>query len=664
VAEVFRAEEEFRNKLLRPDMQDVDEDAGSEEEEEEGSGNYPEWAGVMMGEQACGEEDSGDTDLFMGDASTEWHKLSFDCAGNPGMMCQGFADQLADKETEKALRPPEAVTHEHFQSLTRGQKAAVQMVLNKMMELRQFQGSEHQVKPLRLIVAGTAGTGKTRIIKIINAAAHKLLGPQSIRNVAPSGTAAYLMGGRTLHSLFPIPIGPAQYKPMKPPRADRLIKLQQELDGVKCLCVDERSMIGTVVFGWMEFMLRMGMNMGQTASVAYGGLPILVLFGDDGQLPPVNSQRLFSSKSQSSSAGQMGQQLYSHITECIFLTDVVRQRGQACNTCSSRWHSPGALCNRLGEFLCKLRYQRSRVGVPCETIKEADVEWLRERQEHCLRLASGGSFDMESSIAIHPKVESVMAENRKQLEAMSRRNIPVVKCLAKDCGPCVRTKMKQGKGEYEFGQLPKKTLLCKGAPVMLTTNLCTEWGLFNGAMGTVVDIYFASGRMPSVDGQELPDVVFVDMPSYCGQEVVPGFPTLVPIGPRVVQECCGHECTRVQVPLRLCWAITVHKSQGMTIGSQQHMKAARIHLGDSNTEKWAAGAAFVQLSRVSEIQALCIEGPVDLDRFTFWSAGKQAVAVEDERLYQMHVRTLREHSWLGNEAAFGMMVQEYFNAPG
>ena len=87
------------------------------------------------------------------------------------------------------------------------------------------------------------------------------------------------MKGKTIHSLFPIPIGPAQYKPMKSPRADRLMRLQQELKGLTCLCLDERSMVGSVVFGWLEFMLRMGMNMGLTPNQEYGGLKIVLLFG-------------------------------------------------------------------------------------------------------------------------------------------------------------------------------------------------------------------------------------------------------------------------------------------------------------------------------------------------------------------------------------------------
>ena len=513
-------------------------------------------------------------------------------------------------------------------------------------------------------MAGTAGTGKTRVIQIINAAAHKLLGPKSIQNVAPSGTAAFLMGGRTIHSLFPVPIGPSQYKPMRATRADRLMRLQQDLAGVMILCLDERSMVGTVVFGWIEFMLRMGMNMGANSEKEYGGLPILVLFGDDGQLPPVNATRLFSSKAQSSNAGQVGQLMYSKIKDCIFLTEVVRQKGQACSTCSQKWHQPGALCDRLGSFLRKLWYSRSAIGKELGPVNETDMDWLREREQHRLSEGEAARFNSEFSLFLHPKVEDVMQENRGQLKVQSNKGIAVVKCLSKDCGPCVKRNMKKGKGEYEFGQMPRKTFLCKGAPVMMTTNLCTEWGLFNGSMGTVVDIYFAGGRKPSRDGKEHPDVIFVDMPAYCGPEVIPGHPHLVPIGPKEFKELCGHECSRVQFPFRMCWAITVHKAQGMTIGCQQQMKAARVHLGASDTDKWAAGAAFVQLSRVSEIGALCFEGPVDLDRFTMWSAGKQAVASEDGRLYEMHQKTLENEPWLVNEAGFELMVNEYFQQSG
>jgi hypothetical protein len=275
------------------------------------------------------------------------------------------------------------MNEEDFASLTGGQRAAVHKVIVKMLEIKRCEGDLSklsQVKPLRMIIAGTAGTGKTRVITAINSAGYFLLGPHSVKNVAPSGTAAFLMKGKTIHSLFPIPIGPGQYKPMKAPRADRLNKLQQALQGLTCLCLDERSMVGGVVFGWMEFMLRVGMNMGLTPNQEYGGLKILLLFGDDGQLPPVNASRLFSDKAQASNAGQAGQLQYSMIKQCIFLTDVVRQRGDPCYTCSTRWHEPGAECTRLRDFLLRLRYGNTSIGEQhYKQLEETEMEWLRER---------------------------------------------------------------------------------------------------------------------------------------------------------------------------------------------------------------------------------------------------------------------------------------------
>jgi hypothetical protein len=53
----------------------------------------------------------------------------------------------------------------------------------------------------------TAGTGKTLVINSIDAAGYHLLEPHSVKNVAPSCTAAFFIKGKTIHSLFPIPIG-------------------------------------------------------------------------------------------------------------------------------------------------------------------------------------------------------------------------------------------------------------------------------------------------------------------------------------------------------------------------------------------------------------------------------------------------------------------------
>jgi hypothetical protein len=322
----------------------------------------------------------------------------------------------------------------------------------------------------------------------------------------------------------------------------------------------------------------------------------------------------------------------------------------------------------LGSFLHKLRYYQSEVGEKYPSVDESDLHWLRQREKHRLNASDSVKFEGQSCVYLHPKVEDVLVENLRCLKVLSGQGVPVVKYLSKDCVPCVKKHMKQGKGEYEFGQMPLKNLFCRGAPVMMTANLCTEWELFNGSMGTVVDIYLhMTGCCLQMEGSLQMLYLW-----RCQPIVVLSWLLATVISFLLVQGCfqeiCGHGCSRVQFPFRFCWAITVHKSQGMTIRCDQYIKGARVHLGAVETDKWAAGAAFqvtvVQLSRETEIGALCLEGPVDLDQFTMWSAGKQAVESEDGRLFQMHLKTLEREPWLVDKTGFQMMVNQCLECPG
>ncbi|KAJ7610353.1 hypothetical protein FB45DRAFT_709548, partial [Roridomyces roridus] len=62
---------------------------------------------------------------------------------------------------------------------------------------------------------------------------------------------------------------------------------------------------------------------------------------------------------------------------------------------------------------------------------------------------------------------------------------------------------------------------------------------------------------------------------------------------------------RAQLALRLAWAVTIHKSQGLTI--------AKVKLGLGNKE-FASGLTFVGLSRVKELKDLMIVGSFDFSR--------------------------------------------------
>ena len=137
--------------------------------------------------------------------------------------------------------------------------------------------------------------------------------------------------------------------------------------------------------------------------------------------------------------------------------------------------------------------------------------------------------------------------------------------------------------------------ICKEAKVNLSANLCVPFGLYNGAPGKVRDIVYKDGRKPS-DG--LPDVVLVEFPKYSGPPFLEHHPKIVPIVPverRI--DCLCHGCKRKQVPLRLGWASTIHRCQGITVGSGEINRYIVIHPGTKAFESRSPGALFVSLSR-------------------------------------------------------------------
>jgi ATP-dependent DNA helicase PIF1 len=104
--------------------------------------------------------------------------------------------------------------------------------------------------------------------------------------------------------------------------------------------------------------------------------------------------------------------------------------------------------------------------------------------------------------------------------------------------------------------LEAQLLLARGARVMLTANLWTEAGLVNGAMGTIQDLLFEDQEPPL-----LPIAVLISFDNYKGPTIDSlEEAEVVPIG-SVRHTWEGKtNCSRLQIPVRLAWAITVHKS--------------------------------------------------------------------------------------------------------
>ena len=133
---------------------------------------------------------------------------------------------------------------------------------NTMYDPRQLQGKQLQVynqvlyhsqaqhqshEPLRIIVSGTAGTGKSYLIGCLA----KLL-QSAVKIMAPTGVAAFNVHGYTLHSLLHLPTR-GEFKDLQ---GESLDDLQKSMNGVRYIIIDEMSMVGRKMFGQVDKRLR------------------------------------------------------------------------------------------------------------------------------------------------------------------------------------------------------------------------------------------------------------------------------------------------------------------------------------------------------------------------------------------------------------------------
>lgn len=129
-------------------------------------------------------------------------------------------------------------------------------------------------------------------------------------------------------------------------------------------------------------------------------------------------------------------------------------------------------------------------------------------------------------------------------------------------------------------------------------------------MGVIEDVVWSACSSRS----DLPLAVLVSCKTYNGPtlwrtEPRPLFPQGIPIVPitplKTTFDIDGKSVSRTQLPLRLAWAMTVHKSQGLTL--------SQMKLGLGKRE-FSSGLTFVALSRVKSLEGLMIVDHLDYSR--------------------------------------------------
>ena len=215
----------------------------------------------------------------------------------------------------------------------------------------------------------------------------------------------------------------------------------------------------------------------------------------------------------------------------------------------------------------------------CE-VTEADWRTLMTRTP--AEVSDASTFD--NAVHFFPTIEAVVEYNANKLHVCGQ---PVATIKAVHTGPNA-SKVSSD----DAGGLQPVLCIARGARVMLSANLWVNMGLVNGAMRTIQSICYHEGGAPP----DLPIVVTILFDKYAGPTLPDG---TVPIPPlRHSWATSSSNCSRLQLPLKLAWAVTIHKAQSLTLNKL---------CVDIGKKEFSAGLTFVAISRVRRLTDLYLK---------------------------------------------------------
>jgi hypothetical protein len=453
---------------------------------------------------------------------------------------------------------------------------------------------ENQPPSLFTLVEGKPGTGKTFVTKTLRNITRKITGRNSSDMAsAPTGCAASLIEGTTHCRCCSIPVGgPFQKSPsnLKSSDPNKVRAMKIAMSGVVTRLMDEHSMAGRSYWAWLchrtEELRRPAVIVDENHNPVYsensdlpsevynrpwGGLPFLYSMGDSAQLPPVMQKSMYSK--------DIGRPTTSDHLGRIVIQDFLHP--------------------------LDLEEVKSTIVVMDEVLRQDDIAYLSFLENIRNGCVTGDdvSFiidkcrDMKETFkdAIHLVPRWKMAHPIVH-EYIQNMTTPVAKIKAQYVS-CHHGIVNHCAKE---SSLPTRVAICVGSIVMLLRNFVVEYKLMNGSVGTIREIVYKSNNGPDNDN-ELPSYVIVEFPNSTIPEedsLIPGKPaTMVPI-PIVIDRCQKRCCSVTTVPLRVCIAITIHKSQGMTIGDGQIFEKVIVYLPEAGSRS-DPGLELVAFSRAS-----------------------------------------------------------------
>jgi ATP-dependent exoDNAse (exonuclease V) alpha subunit len=407
-----------------------------------------------------------------------------------------------------------------------------------------IEGSENNI-----FVTGRAGTGKSTLLTYLIENTKK-----KVAVCAPTGVAALNVGGVTIHSLFGFPFGILGTEDI----GRHLNRRTREvLAAIDMLVIDEVSMVNADL---MDTMSRaMGIARGRR-KLPFGGAQV-VMFGDPYQLAPVpgnNEERAYMAENYQSNWFFDAHVWREDSLERYELSEIFRQHDE-----------------HFKEILNAIR----------------DGSCTQEMLDYINQC--GNRFPPHDDVIRLATInESVNSVNRHRMSRLETK-------------PKTFTAVFSAADEKAFGRtLPAEPVLELkiGAQVMFIKNddsstvknpngtgLLKRW--VNGTIGTVVDLPSSGGVVVEVDGETFDvgrstwEKVRYEIDEQFDEALGRVKEVLVAVPLAEFQ----------QIPLRLAWAVTVHKSQGQTYDEV---------VIDMGRGAFSPGQTYVALSRVRSLDGL------------------------------------------------------------
>ena len=175
-------------------------------------------------------------------------------------------------------------TKVHNRYTVKGEPQQEAIVYTAVDTIIKFLQNDRSYKPTRATIMRCGGTGKSYIINTIIGMVRELTSSNNtVQVAAPSGVAAYDVQGSTLHRLLALGVN----KPENPMSEMKKNRLKVQLERLLVLIINERSMISSTLIAAAERNTRECIYGGHDSKELWGGLPVVLLFGDDYQLMPV-----------------------------------------------------------------------------------------------------------------------------------------------------------------------------------------------------------------------------------------------------------------------------------------------------------------------------------------------------------------------------------------